>query len=195
MKNLNFILFVIPFLFYSCSSKIYPEDYEPIRVFLKTQKDIDKNKMYILKYKESNTQTLRIFNRGEGEKHIIFPNQIDFTSKIFNELHWKKLYAQYSNEKTEKYWREEDFRDFKILDRKRNQLFDEYHLFHLPKLENVIILSEPIWYYNKRYILFYFSIDNMYNSSKPSLVVIMKKVKKKWIVVQEIGDYACSGCY
>ena len=64
MKQLKNIFVTIPFFILSCSSVKYIEDYEPINVFLETQK-IDKSKKHILQVdKAPNKQALRIFISG-----------------------------------------------------------------------------------------------------------------------------------
>ncbi|MEO8535588.1 MAG: hypothetical protein ABI441_17665 [Flavobacterium sp.] len=188
-------LLLIPFTFLSCASP-YFKSYEPINVFLKLE-NISSEKNYILRIKESNLQTLRIFNRGEGAKHIVYPNKTDYTSKLFSEKHWGKLYSKYSNDTIQKYWKNEDFSDYKFVEGNRKELFT--HIFSkkhpdFKSVENVIILSEPIYYHNKRYIMFFYHIDNYLYSNNPQIVVVMRRDKNKWIVVDRIGDYSCSGC-
>ncbi|MEP6929495.1 MAG: hypothetical protein ABI850_05760 [Flavobacterium sp.] len=188
-------LLLIPFTFLSCASP-YFKSYEPINVFLKLE-NISSEKNYILRIKESNLQTLRIFNRGEGAKHIVYPNKTDYTSKLFSEKHWGKLYSKYSNDTIKKYWKNEDFPEYKFVEGNRKELFT--HIFSkkhpdFKSVENVIILSEPIYYHNKRYIMFFYHIDNYLYSNNPQIVVVMRRDKNKWIVVDRIGDYSCSGC-
>lgn len=196
MKNLKFILLIIPFLFYSCSSKIYPEDYEPIRVFLKTQKDISKDKKYILQSnKEHNKQTLRLFNRGEGIEHIVDPNDpIDYTDGLYVEKHWRKMYQKYAQDTIKKYWKKEDFPDFNfVLEKGTASELSELVLskYRGIIIDGVILLSEPLYYMNKKYVIFFF--DKVYfGGSSTSRVIVMKKEKGKWIIVRVMGDYIYS---
>lgn len=193
MKHLKKILILISFFICSCASTQYLDNYEPINIFLKSQ-NISKKENYILRSKESNTQTLRIFNRGKGKEHVVYPSETDYTSKLFNEKKWKKMYRNYSKDTIQKYWKNEDIPEYKFINENRVELFNYNFLIKYPKLEKVIVLSEPIYYYNKKYILFLYSIDVIANSSKPQIVVVMKNENGKWIVVEKIGDYSCSGC-
>jgi hypothetical protein len=83
MKNLNRILFVIPFILFSCASP-YLKNYEPILTFLETQK-LDKHKNYVLQMdKKSNTEPLRLFNGTDGLAHY-FPKKT--THDTFHSKH------------------------------------------------------------------------------------------------------------
>lgn len=193
MKKLRRIVFVIPFFMLSCAAP-YLKNYEPINVFFKSEK-LDSNKRFILKIKESNSQTLRIFNRGEGSEHIISKSDIDYSSKLFVLKHWKRIYNKYAQDSIKKYWKKEDFPEYEFIEEDRRMLFSNVFLEKHPDIHEIIILSEPIYYWNNKYIMFYYSVDDYLNSSTVPIVVVMKKEKQKWIVVEKIGDYGCSGCY
>jgi hypothetical protein len=189
MKKIILLLF---FLSISCVNAQYLKSYEPINAFLKSEK-INNETKYILRIKESNLQTLRIFNRGEGVEHVIYRDEIDLTSSYFTEKHWKKFYSKYAKDTLKKYWKNEDFPDYKFVEGNRNILFQEKFLNENPTIQDVIILSEPLYYRNK-YVIFFFHVDNFMFSSKPQIIVIMKKEKNKWVVVEKVSDYSCSGC-
>jgi len=193
IKKLMPVLFL--FFFLSCASSHF-ESSEPANAFLKLEK-FSSEKNYILKMKESNSQVLRIFNRGEGAKHIIYPNKKDYTSKLFNEKDWRKLYSKYSNDTIKSYWKNEDFPEYKFVEGNRNELFTSVFSKKYPNLkdvENVIVFSEPIYYHRKKFVMFFYHIDNYLYSSNPQIVVVMKREGNKWILVEKIGDYSCSGC-
>jgi len=192
MKKIKEILQVILLLFIYCINAQNVENYESINDFLKSEK-INLQTKYILRSKESNLQTLRIFNRGEGPDHIVYQDEIDLTSDYFNEKHWKKLYSTNAKDTGKKYWKNDDFPEYKFVEGNRNMLFKETFLQQNPDIKDVIVLSEPLHYKNK-YIIFFFHIDNYMFSSKPQMIVIMKKEKNKWIVVEKVSDYNCSGC-
>ena len=100
MKYLKNTVILIPFFILSCASpSLYLKDYEPISMFLETQK-IDKNKKHILQVdKAPNKRALRIFNGEEGAEHIVDPTDpIDYTDGLFVEKHWKKMYKQYAQD-------------------------------------------------------------------------------------------------
>jgi hypothetical protein len=182
---------ITPFLILSCAGSSYLKSSEPINVFLNTQK-LDKSKKYILqKDKAPNRAALRLFNGGEGEVHIIDPlDPIDFTNGLFVEKHWKEMYRKYAQDTLTKYWKKEDFPDYDfVLENSKGLFGAEFHDRYInSRIEDVIRISEPMYYNRKKYILFYFNMESFFGSTKPQ-VVIMKKEKEKWVVVRVIGDY------
>jgi hypothetical protein len=153
------ILFLLSIIS-SCASKKYIEDYEPINIFLETQK-LDKNRKYVLQSnKETNKQALRIFNGDEGLEHVIDPNaSIDHTGGLFIEKHWKKMYKTYVNDTIEKYWKKEDFPQYNfILEKGTGLVFKQDFLLRYMNtgINEILAISEPIYYMNKKYVLFYF---------------------------------------
>lgn len=192
MKYLKKIFLIIPFLFISCSSRLYVENYDPINAFLDTQ-NLDKRKEYVLQSdKELNLQALRIFNGGEGNQHITYPtDSIDYTDGLFVEKHWKKMYKEYAGDTIKKYWKKEDFPHYNfILEKGTGLTLKESFLrkYKDSRINEMIILSEPMHYRNKKYIIFYY-LKIYFESSGTSQVVIMKKNKNKWEVVKIVGDY------
>ena len=188
------ILFLLSIIS-SCASKKYVEDYEPINVFLETQK-IAKNKKYVLQSnKESNKQALRIFNGDEGLEHVIDPNASNnYTGGLFVEKHWKKMYKTYANDTIEKYWKKEDFPQYNfILEKGTGLVFKQDFLLRYMNtgINEILAISEPIYYMNKKYVLFYFG-KTYFEGGGNSQVVIMKKENNKWIIVKIIGDYIFS---
>ncbi|OIV40381.1 hypothetical protein [Flavobacterium johnsoniae] len=192
MKWLKKILIIITLFALSCASAQYVESYEPINVFLETQK-LEKGREYILQRdKADNIQALRIFNGGLGEEHIIdSKDPIDPTDGLFVEKHWKKMYKQYAQDTISKYWKKEDFPAYNfILENGTGLTLKESFLrkYINSRINEMIILSEPMYYMNKRYIMFYYA-KVYFDSSGSSQVIIMKKENGKWVVVREIGDY------
>ncbi|OIV41170.1 hypothetical protein [Flavobacterium johnsoniae] len=192
MKRLKKIVLIIPFFILSCASAQYLESYEPINVFLDTQ-NLDKNKAYILQSdKELNKQALRIFNGGQGAEHIIdSTDPTDPTDGLFIEEYWKKIYQEYANDTVKRYWKKEDFPAYNfILENGTGLTLKESFLrkYINSRINEMIILSEPMYYMNKRYIMFYYA-KVYFDSSGSSQVIIMKKENGKWVVVREIGDY------
>jgi hypothetical protein len=173
----------------SCASK--KQNYEPINAFLETQ-NIDKNKKIILQRdKVSNAQALRLFNRGEGIEHVIDPiDKIDYTGGLFIEKHWKKMYNTYINDTIPKYWKKEDFPQHNfILENKKGLLAYDFMIRYMNSgIEDVILISEPMFYMNKKHIIFYYNKLSFFGGTKPQ-AVIMTKEKDKWVVVRIMGDY------
>lgn len=193
MRYLKKIFLVIPFFILSCSSKLYIESYEPINAFLDTQ-NLDKNKEYILQSdKELNKQSLRIFNGDEGSEHIIDthgPLESN-TGGLFVEKYWKKMYTEYAGDTLKKYWKKEDFPNYNFILEKGTGLTLKGSFltkYRNSRINEMIILSEPMYYMNKKYIMFYY-LKVYFESSGTSQVVIMKKENNKWVVVKIVGDY------
>lgn len=190
MKQLKLTFVIIPFFLLSCASAQYVENYKPINIFLKTQK-LDKK--YILQAdKAANKEALRLFNRGEGVEHIIDSNNpTDYTDGLFVEKHWKKMYEEYAYDTIKKYWKKEDFPEYNFFLEKGTGLALKYDIgikYRNSGVEDVVIISEPMYYMDKKYIMFYFDIVSFFGSLKPQ-VVIMKKEKENWVIVRVMGDY------
>ena len=191
MKYLKNKVILIPFFILSCSSpSLYLKDYEPINVFLETQK-IDKNKKHILQVdKAPNKQDLRIFISGEGTERILDPtNPIDYTDDLFIEKHWKKMYKQYAQDTIKKYWKKEDFPEYDFILEDGKGLFNyDFEMRHLgARFQEATIISEPMYYMNRKYIMFYYSKAYSTGGGKSS-TVIMKKEKENWVIVRVIRD-------
>ncbi|EJL59015.1 hypothetical protein [Flavobacterium sp. CF136] len=191
MKQLNKLFVIISLFTLSCANAQYLESYEPINVFLETQK-IDKSKKHILQAnKASNKQALRIFNGDVGPDHIIDPkNPIDYTDGLFVEKHWKKMYEEYIHDTIKRYWKKEDFPEYKFILEDGNGLFKHDFLVRYigTGLHEAIIISEPMYYMDKKYIIFYYA--KVYSTGGGNYsTVIMKKENEKWIVVRVMGDY------
>ncbi|HEX7870235.1 MAG TPA: hypothetical protein VF455_08980 [Chryseobacterium sp.] len=191
MKHLKKIFVIIAFFILSYTSAQCIDNYESINVFLETQK-VSKEKTHILqKDKGLNNWALRIFNGGEGPDHIVDPkNPIDYTDGLFVEKHWKKMYEEYANDTIKRYWKKEDFPKYKFILEDGNGLFKHDFLVRYigTGLHEAIIISEPMYYMDKKYIIFYYA--KVYSTGGGNYsTVIMKKENEKWIVVRVIGDY------
>ncbi len=191
MKQLKILLAIISFFILSCTSVQYVDNYESINVFLETQK-LSKEKKYILQRdKGLNRWALRIFNGGVGLDHIIDPrDSLDYTDGLFVKKHWEKMYKRYVNDTLKKYWKKEDFPEYKFILEDEKGLFKHDFLvrYYGTGLHEAIIISDPMYYRNKKYIMFYYA--KVYSTGGGDyFTVVMKKEKKKWIVVKVIGDY------
>ena len=192
MKQLKKTFVIIPFFILSCASGQYLKSYEPINVFLETQK-IDKDKKYIMQSdKEENKQALRIFNGGEGVEHVIdSTDPIEYTNGLFVEKYWNKIYNEYAQDTLKRYWKNEDFSKYNFVLEKGTGLTLKKSFLKKYKnsgINEMIIISEPMYYMNKKYIMFYFEKKYFDGSGSPK-VVIMKNEANKWVVVRIIGDY------
>lgn len=193
MKQLKKIFLLIPFFILSCTSAQYVENYEPINVFLSTQKLINPSKYILQADKEINKQALRIFNGSEGVEHVIDPKDPTnyYTGGLFVEKYWQKMYNQYANDTLKKYWKKEDFPKFDfILEKGTGLILKESFLrkYIDTDIHEMIIISEPMYYMNKKYIIFYYAKVSFESSGIPR-VIVMKKEQNKWVVDRIIADY------
>ena len=187
MKQLKKILVIIPFFVISFATAQYEESTEPINVFLESIK-IDKNKKYILQAdKEPNIMALRIFNGDVGPDPI---SEIDYRDDLFVEKHWRKMYKEYANDTVKRYWKKEDFPGYDFILEDGNGIFkyDFMNRYIETGLQyEAIIISEPMYYMDKKYIMFYYA--EVYSGGGGNYsTVIMEKEKEKWVVVRTIGD-------
>ncbi|WP_166924248.1 hypothetical protein [Flavobacterium poyangense] len=191
MKRLkNRLQFVLFFCIVLPASAQYVETYEPINVFLETLK-LDKKRKYVLQAdKEPNIIALDIFNGGEGPDPLREMNvPLDYREGLFVEKHWREMYNSYINDTVKKYWKKEDFPEYNFILEKgrglvlRSTFLDKYLN---SEVDSVILISEPMFYMDRKYIMFSFNIFPFFGSSQ-SKVVIMKKEKGKWIVVSNRG--------
>lgn len=188
MKQLKKIFVIIILFFLSGASAQYVENYEPINVFLETQK-IVKGRKYILQAdKEPNVMALRIFNGDVGPDPI---SEIDYRDDLFVEKHWRKMYKEYANDTVKRYWKKEDFPGYDFILEDGNGIFkyDFMNRYIETGLQyEAIIISEPMYYMDKKYIMFYYAKVYFGGGGNYS-TVIMEKANDKWVVIKVIGDY------
>jgi hypothetical protein len=188
MKQLKKIWILVPFFIFSCARSPYIKNYEPIKVFLESSK-MDKNKFYILQRdKISNIEPLRIFNGDIGPNHTL---PIEKAHELFNSKHWKKLYKTYAHDTVKKYWRKEDFPEYNFALENSKLLFSSAYYDKYPNgfgHDELIFLSEPLYYWKKKYIIFSYHKGYLYGGSSTQLV-IMKKEKNKWVFFGVLRDY------
>ncbi len=188
MKNVKKLIQLLPFLLMSCTSA-YLKNYDPIIDFLKSQ-ELDQNKSYILqKDKKSNIETLTIFDRNNDFNNRILKNKVN---EIYNEKHWKKAYGKYANDTILNDWTNKDFEPYEFILEKRkiiyNKTYYENYINNPQNAKQIIKFSEPIYYRNKKYILFTYDVGYLYNGSNTKLI-IMKKNKSKYHYFGYLNDY------
>lgn len=190
------LLLLISFIFLSCARNPYLTSYEPIHTYLAIQK-IDKHKKYILQSdKEPNKTPLRLFNGGEGLGHIIdSTDSTDYTNGLFVNKHWEEMYKQYAHDNIKRYWNKEDFSNYNfILEKGTGLSMKRDFLIKYPpesRIDEIIIISDLIYYMNRKYVMFSFS-KRFFTGSGSTSLIIMTKEKNKWILVKVIGDYIYS---
>ena len=110
---------------------------------------------------------------------------------MFNDKAWKELYKNYSNDTIIKYWNTNDFPDYNFIYENKKDL---WNFSFLDKYQNnsmkVYFISEPLYYDNKKYILFEFAeaITDI-GGIQRNQVIVMTKRKNKWEIVETIYDY------
>jgi len=198
MKNTFACLFIVILLISSCSS--VKENLSPINTYLKSK--LDHNvEVSVIENKINNNYTIDLF-----KKRYITPinantieNNIVLKTLLFEEKYWSKMNKKYRNQNTDKIWlknrlwRQNDFIDIKIKFIKEENFPKPYvyNEYMNEKMAEAIVFSfsEPIFYKNKKYVLF----AKAETTTKkqfiiPNSIVVMKKEKGKWIVIQEIID-------
>lgn len=100
------------------------------------------------------------------------------------------MYNTYVNDTISKLWKKEDFSGYNfILENKKGLLTESFYNRYLDsRINNIIQISEPMYYMNKKYIIFYYNNASFVGDTNPQAVIIAKE-KDKWVVVRIIGDY------
>ena len=198
MKNTFTCLFIVILLISSCSS--VKEKLSPINTYFKSK--LDNNVVVIvIENKINNNYTIDLF-----KKRSITPinantieNSIVLKTLLFEEEYWSKMNKKYRNQNTDeiwlknRLWSQNDFIDIKIKfiieeNFPKPYVYNEFMNDNMAKA-SVFSFSEPIFYKNKKYVLF----AKAETTTKkqfiiPNYIVVMKKEKGKWIVIQEIMD-------
>lgn len=175
----------------SCASAQQNGGIDPINSFLRTQNLHNANQYILQRDKVQNAEILRLFNRGEGSDHIAdHTDRMNYGEGLFKEKYWRKMYKEYAFDTIKKYWKNEDFPSCNfVLENRKGMMGAAFMKKYLGSgINTVIMLSDPIYYKNGHYALFYYNLYPFSGSSQPQLVV-MKREKGNWILERIIGDY------
>lgn len=204
----NQIIYILLFLCYNAFSQTRKiefdkkEKYEAINSFIQTMIKEKYQEIIIVEDKISPNEALRIF-KGNTIKDNLgnFVEQDGGIEKpLFNKKYFqimeKKYYTNSLGKRkqfTTTSWQKEDFKHHKIT----LENFEDVYL----KLQNgtyfekkteiqIFALSEPIYYKNKNYLV----IGVQPSSTrligfKTSYIIIMKKINKKWVIIDKALDY------
>jgi hypothetical protein len=177
MKNI-ILIFVIGLILTSCTSNQCVETY----MNAEAQKNKKDNIKSILYYgKENNySKVLDIYS----DNSIVEHNKK--ICAIYNQKDYEYFLSKYTNSKKE-YWNKKNQTKFS---------FDSisYNFNNLRSFTNdgklikkyYYIISNPIFFKNKKTVMFYcYSFEDTLNPVE-ELLVIMKKIKGKWIVVEKV---------
>lgn len=199
MKKIFLILVAISL--YSCSS--IRKDYGPVNDYLDSIAFNEKSRSITLVEEKINSNlTLSIFKGksvySNNKRDSIKVEGVDFP--IYNYEDWLKMNNVYKNTTNETWLLNDRWKktDFKL----KNIIFMKYKDF--PKADfwndstrvisaniDVYALSNPIYYMNGKYAIFSVSkcgTANYTYSIEPKNIVIMKKKRRKWVVIQKISD-------
>ena len=187
MKRKILILIVFQALLLSCSS-INHNRYESINTFLKT-KITNNESIIIIKEKADLRNALRIFYGGDKTAEV----QKNYRSSLFDQKSYDIMLETYSNDTIKKYWKPKDFSGFDFIFENRLGMWNTKFLDKYESKPGLVFsISDPVFYKNKKYVLFYFSrastgdIEGLIHENK---TIIMQKVKGQWQIVDEVSDY------
>jgi len=179
MKYLKKIIVIIPIFLYSCASSPYLNTYEPLTIFLKHEKmDISKT-YYLQREKIDNKNVISDFKdfKSSGPYFDSNFNAIPY----HNEKEFKKMYHKYINDTIKKYWKKDDFVNFNFIIKNSEELTNDSL-----RNKNKIYISEPMYFWKKKYLIFNFYILN-YGGGITKLV-FMKKENNLWKVDKVISS-------
>jgi len=151
--------------------------------------------VFVAKEKINSNRTIEIFR-----KNWIFT--IDSTGKdvfdksLFDEKSWKKMKKNYSDKCiagklfwcNDNFWITENFRNKNVVLESINNKKGIEHIYKkYNKIDfKVYGFSEPIYYQNKKYVVFTVNISGF--NSYQDKIIVMKKNKNKWIVTHQGTD-------
>jgi hypothetical protein len=179
MKNI--ITFLFSILFFSCSSK-----QEAVNNYLKIQNPVDKA-VFIIAEKIPGNEIVNLLQISYQQQESIAIQSMDGESVKLSLNELKDIADKKSQ--TKSYWSLQDFDNYKnVLIKNGEELWsEEYILASQNIFQDAYRFSEPIRYND----LYFFMVDiRMFpvKTQRDHAVVIMKREKGKWLVVQEIRN-------
>lgn len=177
------------FIFLKYSSKKILSKYKALNAYFETIiKDTTQN-VYVAKEKINSNETLKIFGLNEIMVIDHFGNGKGDTS-LYNKNAYEKMKKKHKNSCvpgerswwcTDDVWENNDFRYKKVILESINTIKKQEAL--LLKYDKTYVFSEPLYYKNRKYLIF--TVDTLYPSGSNAYVVIMRKIKGKWIVTHK----------
>jgi hypothetical protein len=178
MKKIICLLVVLSFL--SCSTN------QSINDYLEIENMKSKNSYCVLASEKTlNSQTLQVYLGNRMQR--------DSKPKYSNVEDYNYLKQEYKNDTLKEFWNKNELKNFKY----QSSTWDEY-LNHIEKLNDSKIdsetyyysISKPLHIKNKKIVIFYLSKRRTYRQPIDDFVVIMKKEKGKYIVLEKIHNTA-----
>lgn len=189
MRKYLFHGFII-LLFSSCS--VTNDKYNALNDYFETIEKDSIKKIFVAREKINSNYTLEIFKLNQIQAFDSKGN-ITTDTKLFKEKDFEKLKGEnpdppIQDERiwaTNKYWNKNYFKHNKIIFESMNTKKGIESLIEKYDKSNICVysFSEPIYYQNKKYLVFTNFKICIANGS--SFVVIMQKIKSKWIRTHE----------
>jgi hypothetical protein len=196
MKKLLYILISSQLLFGCYAVK---DKQAPINDYLSSLNLKESDKIMIIQEKINNNVTIDIFkgqiyfepyaNKYERNEGVEEP--------LYDEKNWKKMKSMYEDKYIKDYWVKgnywtlKDFKNQNIVFIKHEKFPDpgKYEEFDFKENFNVFSFSDPIYYKNNKYATFtLIRTTTDYKTLASGSILIMTKVKGKWVVFQKVGD-------
>jgi hypothetical protein len=180
----------IALLFSSCS--VTNDKYNALNDYLETIEKNSNKGIYVAREKINSNYTIEIFKLNEIQAFDSKGN-ITTDAKLFKEKDFEKLKGEnpdppIQDERiwaTNKYWNKNDFKHDKIIFESMNTKTGIESIIEKYDKSNICVysFSEPIYYQNKKYLVF--TNYKICIAGGSSFVVIMQKIKGKWIRTHE----------
>jgi hypothetical protein len=197
-KNTIYIIII-----YILTSSFYVQNhnnYLVINSYLTTIEKESNKEIIIIREKISNNETISIF-RGCDATIVPMPKKEDLFEGVqpplYNENQWLIMKNKYwelpeKNHLSDKYnWNKDDFKHRKIELIGYKECLDHFKHFNFPYgLEKKIYaFSEPIYYKDNKYVVFTVNNSSTKSIGLSSYIIIMKKIKNRWIVISKVSSY------
>jgi hypothetical protein len=193
MKNYFFYTVIILLFIANFSDTLFAqstnEKYEALNDYFETIIKDTTQVVFVAKEKINSNETLNTFRLN----HIVIVDSAENgigKGTLFKKKDFAKMKKEYENSciPSERiwwcnndFWGNNDFRNKKVLFGSMNTVKNQEYFTY--KYDRVYAFSEPIYYQNKRYIVFTMHISHMAGAS--TRIIIMEKIKSKWIMTHE----------
>lgn len=186
----RYFVYIIIFLLSGCSAT--KDKYDALNSYFETiLKEKDK-RVIIAKEKINSNFTIEMLKLNEIQA-IDTAGNITVDTMFFNQEDWGKLKNEYQNTivkglrywDNNEYWTTNDFKHKKIVFENMNTKTGIEPVIEKYDKSDVCVysFSEPIYYQNKKYIVF-FTTKICIAGGNP-FVVIMEKINNKWILTHK----------
>lgn len=181
------ILVVLITVLTSCSSARIINN--PIYYYLDNIVKERESLIIVIDKKISNRKTLAIF-KGDfmyNSKTNTYERE-GKPSSIYNKKDWDDISKKYSFDSIAEYWKKSDFELDKITIVK-NELFVNGKLYKEYKNKEfpVYAFSNPIYYHNRKFMIFtVINSNTSFGAELNEFVIVMKKENNKWVIFDKV---------